>query len=80
MSLLLIFLSCGEAIDSAAKQEETPSELVCIGYSFCCEGFCEPEGETTHYGEPDPCDCAEDYAPEARTCEAVDGTCQFVDE
>ena len=58
---------------------DTGSAFECIKYDFCCETFCEPEGETSHYGEPDPCDCAEDYEPDPRACEAVGSTCAFVD-
>ena len=58
---------------------DTGTPLECITYDFCCETLCEPVGDTSHYGEPDPCDCEEGYTPDPRPCEPVEGTCQFID-
>jgi len=76
MLLWTLLLACQTDADTALEQE---AELVCLSYVFCCETLCEAEGETTHYGEPDPCDCAEDFASDSRACEPVDGECQFID-
>jgi hypothetical protein len=80
LSLLLtasLTISCGDKTDTAIVEQE--ADLVCISYDFCCETLCEAEGETTHYGEPDPCDCFEDVVFDTRDCEPVDGECQFVE-
>jgi hypothetical protein len=70
-----------DADDSADADDgaDSGSPLVCVKYEFCCESLCEPEGDTTHYGEPDPCDCEESYLPDPRACEPVGDTCAFVD-
>ena len=78
MPFLLLLFACQEKSDTSTEPE-SPKELVCISYDYCCETFCEAEGQTTHYGEPDPCDCLEEYVPDSRECQPVDGECQFVD-
>ena len=41
--------------------------------------ICEPVGETSHYGEPDPCDCEEAMRRTLARVSRVEGTCQFID-
>ncbi len=57
MLLLTVLFACQTSTDTATVEQET--ELVCVSYDFCCETLCEAEGQTTHYDEPDPCDCEE---------------------
>jgi hypothetical protein len=69
MPLLIFLFSC---FDKDTAEEEP----VCFFYTHCCVYYCEPENETTHYGEPDDCMCEQDTAaPEADQCQLVDGTC-----
>ena len=53
--------------------------IECVKYDYCCETLCEPIGETSHYGEADPCDCDESFSTDPRECEPVGTTCEFVD-
>ena len=75
MSLLLLMFACQEKSDTAS-----PEELLCVKYDYCCTTYCEVEGQTTHYGEADPCDCDESYSPDSRECAPVNGECVFIDE
>jgi len=77
MILLTLLIACPGITDTATVEQETGLE--CVSYDFCCETLCEAVGETTHYGEPDPCDCEEDFFSDSRECEPVDGVCEFVD-
>ena len=73
---LEIYTHTVSVVESATGTDD-PAE--CVKYDFCCETFCEPADATSHYGEPDPCDCEDGYTPDPRACVPVDETCQLVD-
>jgi|GEM_PF-5553658 len=75
MAIFIWLLGCQAKTDTANNDE-----LVCLKYEYCCTSYCEAEGNTTYYGEPNPCDCAEDYSSDPRECIPSNGECQWVNE